>query len=212
MQPQQPLPQAPQQPQQNPYDFFMNTPAPQKQSLFTLPGGGGSNKPRILLIAGGGILLLIILIIIMSSFGGNKRGDELLVLAQQQAELIRVADLAKDEPAARGTATQILSANTSLSLNSSQQETVTLIKKAGTKVDAKRLALKQKTSTDSKLAVAAENNTYDQAFKEIIDSQLTAYQNTAKQLYASAKSKAEKQVLSDAYKGAGILLGEPDTN
>ena len=207
MQPDQPTPQPGQ------YDFFMNTPAPKKQPLFGGAGGGsnGSKSKRLLIVVGGGGLLLIVLIMFLSLLsGGNKRGDLLLGLAQQQAELIRVTDLAKAEPAARSTATQLLAVNTGVSIKSSHVETLALLKTAGVKSAEKKLGLKQNPKTDERLTAAAQDNTYDQVFEEIVKTQLEAYQSTAKTLYQSATSQNEKQLLDEAYTGAALLLGQQE--
>ena len=125
-------------------------------------------------------------------FGGNGRGDVLTELAQQQTELLRVADLTKSEPAARSTATQVLATNVHVTVSSSNEATLSLIKKSGTKVNDKTLGLKKNAATDRKLADAAVNNTYEETFRAIMLSELTTYQRIAKKLQSGAKTKTEK--------------------
>ncbi|RTK94194.1 hypothetical protein EKI60_04105 [Candidatus Saccharibacteria bacterium] len=207
-------PAAPQTPAPQPgqYDFFMNTPEPQKKPLFSggVSSGGGGSKKRLIFAGIGGLVVVIILFMLVSSlFSGNKqRGSEILVMAQQQAEIIRTAGLSKNEPAARGVATQTLAANTSITVQSSHEQVLGLLKKYKVKADDKKLALLKKESTDKNFAAAADNNTYDEVFKETMSAQLKTYQATAKKLFNTSKSQSEKQILAEAYDGATLLLGE----
>lgn len=214
--PQQPLPpQAPQvpqmqqmpQPSPNPqYDFIMNHGQQQQSGRFNLPSG---NSPiqRILIFAGGIVGLLIVFLVFMSIIGGGSdRSTQLLSLAQDQTELIRIADLGQSERTVRQPTTKNLAANTSVSIASIQKQTLVLIKD---KKAASKLGLKKSAKTDATLTTAAANNQYDSVFVDLLTTKLKSYRTEIKTLFTSAKSAKEKKVLQDAYNGASLLLGEP---
>lgn len=192
------------QPEQNPYDFILNTNEQPKPKLFNT---GGSKKNRIILIAGLFSLVFIAFILISSFLGGADKNlqTKLLTIAQEQTEIIRVADLSKNEKTVRDQNTLVFAYNTSISLNTSSQQ-VTKILSKNKKVDQKQLALKKDTKTDELLKNAALNNTYDETFKDILKKQLTTYQTNLKDAYSSAKDPADKAVLKNAYDTATILL------
>lgn len=192
------------QPEQNPYDFILNTSEQPKPKLFN---AGGSKKNKIILIAGLFSIIFIAFILISSFLGSADKNlqDKLLSIAQQQTEIIRVADLSKNEKTIRDQSTLIFAYNTSISLNTSSQQ-VTKILNKNKKVDQKQLALKKDTKTDELLKNAALNNTYDETFKDILKKQLTTYQTDLKDTYSDAKDPADKLVLKNAYDAATILL------
>lgn len=215
MQPQQPVPTGPTPTpatpppgQQNPYAFIMDDkPNQPKRSL--LPSGG-SKGARLGLMAVGGLVVLVIGFMLVSLlFGGDKnKAQQLLSIAQQQTELIRVADLTERQTAVQRTSTQALAINTSLSLTSSQQQILPLLKKAGMKNYEKKLELTKSSKTDQQLAAAVQDNNYDQVFTDVITTGLKKYQTSLKQLYSTTKSTKEKQILQSAYKDASVLMGE----
>jgi hypothetical protein len=212
MNPQQHYPgvQPPQAPQQNPYDFFLNPQQPARPPRFRLPIGNGSTLQQKALVGGGLAVILILLLVIVSAIlgGGNKKQSaQLLTIAQQQTELIRVADLAKDQTAVRDSDTQVLSVNTGLSLSSAQNQLLPLIKTVKSPTD-KKLSLRLNEQTDSKLTTAAQDNRYDEIFTSIINEQLVAYQASLKTAYNSSHSTKEKNILNSAYQGADLLLKE----
>lgn len=205
-QPSGPLPQGPPPDPNDPYAFIMNHGAQQPQKRMGLPRGN-STLQRALIIAGGFLGILVVGLFAMSLFGGSgNRNAELLNLAQEQTEIIRIANLASSERAVRSTATQNLAANTSITVSTSKTQTLALI--SGKKPGEKTLALKKSTKTDTLLSEAAANNQYDSVFTETITAKLKTYQSDIKKLYTGNKSKKEKAVLESAYNGTVILLGE----
>lgn len=213
MQPEQPYtPPAPAPEPSHPsqYDFIMNGGQPQPKSKLSLPKGNGSKTQRILILVGGGAVLLVLILMAFSLLTAGSKGqtEQLLTLAQEQTELIRVAGLAQSEKAVRSSSTQVLAANTSLALQSSNKEVLALLTKAKVKTDDKILALKKSSKTDLALEEAAQNNQYDDVFTGILRTDLKAYQTHVKQLYSTSTNKAQKEVLDAAYRGTTILLGE----
>lgn len=208
MQPNSQFPAAPTPaPQQNPYDFIMNDAPQHPKAPFSLPVGKGKTQ-RILLLGGGALIGIVLLFMLFSIFfGGGGKSQELLTIAQEQVEILRVAELAKNEKAVRNSTTQALAANTSISVQSSHQQVLVLLKKAKVKTNDKILAQKKNSKTDATLVAAARNNNYDEVFTAELQKLLTQYRNDLKKLYPSA-SKSQKPVLEAAFKGTVILLGE----
>jgi hypothetical protein len=208
-----PLPPAP-TPPENPYDFFLkdngNQPTPGK---FNLPNGN-STKQRALLIVGGGLLLLIVGLLFMSilSSGSKSNTTLLLEVAQEQTEIVRVANLGILEKAVRNSDTINLATNTALSVESSQQQVIGILTKSGSKVNPKQLAMKKNVKTDAALSSAAQSNNYDAVFVDILQKSLKNYQRILKNSYDATKNPVDRKVLSDAFKGTGILLGNTETN
>jgi hypothetical protein len=200
-------PSQPQYPQQSPYDFIVNSGQPQPKRPFSLPNGG-SKRQRILLIAGGGFTLLVLIIMMFSmlSGGSKEQNERLLSIAQQQTEIVRVTNLARDK--ARTSAAQSLAATTSITMQSSQSDVTGLLKKAGVKTDVKVLALKNDPKTDAALEAAAQNNRYDEVFTELLAREIKEYQTSVKEAYDGTSSKTQKAVLETAFINASTLLGE----
>ena len=71
------------------------------------------------------------------------------------------------------------------------------------------MSLKKNPKTDAALAAAAENNTYDQVFKDTIDAQLTAYRATAKSLFATAKTTSAKAAVKPVWPDEGPMTWAP---
>lgn len=143
---------------------------------------------------------------LLSLVSGGGNGSQLLSLAQEQTEIIRVADLAANERAVRSSITQNLAANTSLSVSSSKIQTLALI--SGKKPNEKTLALKKNSKTDALLTSAAANNQYDKVFTDTLTTKLKDYQAELKRLYTNTSNPKEKATLESAYNGTVILLGQ----
>lgn len=205
--PQAPLEPGPAPDPHDPYAFIMNAgqPAPKSKLPLSLPKGN-STFQRVLIGAGGFFVLLIIGLIVLSLFSGNGNNDKLLTLAQEQTEIIRVADLARNERTIRDSTTKNLASSASLSVGSSRQKVLSLL--SGKKVNDKTLSLKKSAKTDTELTTAATNNQYDEVFTQILTDELKTYQTNVKQLYTNSKNTEEKAILEEAYNGTVILLGQ----
>lgn len=188
---------------QTPYDFIMQN--PQKPTgKFNF---GGSKKSRILFVAiiGGVLLSLLIIIGAVVTSSGKTGTQNLVSLAQEQNELIRVADIGISK--ARTADAKNLATITSFSLRSSQTDTLALLAKQGHKLKPKELAFKQDSSTDNQLNTANLNNKFDEVFLQLLDKSLATYQKDVKQVFDSSKSKSEQQILSTSYNGVTLLVG-----
>lgn len=204
-----PAPSPAPSPQQNPYEFIMSNGQQQPKRAFGLPTGG-SKLQKVLLFGGGGVIVLVLIFMLLSLLGGGNKtqNEQLLVLAQEQTEILRITALAKNERSMRTTDAQNLAINTSLAVQSSNQETLALLKKAKVKTNEKVLALKKNAKTDATLTVATKNNNYDEVFTTVITEQLKTYRGDIQKLYKQTSNKNTKAVLETAYKGASILLNE----
>lgn len=186
------------QPQNNPYDFIVNTNHKPKRPL--LPGGN-SKQARIFVVFGGVLVLIIVGAIVMSLItAASSTGHKTLVeAAQQQTEIIRVSKIGVAK--ARDPVTLNLAVTTNLSLQSDQ---AALLKQV--KVTPKELALGRSTKTDIALTTAEQSNQFDQVFTKTIQSQLATYRSTLKKAYDSSSSKKLKATLADEYTHAGLLV------
>lgn len=204
--PQAPLPQHNPNDPNDPYAFIMGSGTPQPQGKFNLPKGN-STLQRALIFGGGFVVLLIVGLMALSVLsGGGGHKDQLLTIAQEQTEIVRIAELARNERTIRSTTTSNLASSTSLSVSTSLRQTLALI--GGKPPAPKVLALKKSAKVDALLTTAASNNQYDEAFVSTLKTKLKEYQSDIKKLYVGNSSKKEKAVLESAYNGTVILLGE----
>jgi len=187
-------------PHQNPYGFILDNKKPKKKNLLA----GGSLKKRIMIVTGGGLILMIAVILFASLLGGGGNLDSMIGLAQEQNELIRVADIGVIK--GRGSTARNLAQTATGSLNTTQAQTLEYLKKQGTKLDIKALSLKKNSTTDQQLNAAALNNTFDDAFIKIMQEELKTYQTNVKKAYDSTSSKTQKSILADSYNGVNVLL------
>lgn len=197
-------PGQPQSPQ-NPYDFIMNPGQGPKKPWLPLSLGGKSRKARLAILLGGALAALVLLLFLFSLFtGGNDISKQLLGLTQEQAEIIRVSAIAKDK--ARKTDTLNFAISTNVSVASSQQQFLAVVKK-DQKVDSKILDIKKNTQTDQKLTSAALNNNFDEVFMEEMQKELASYQRNLREAFNATSSSKTKQLLQSAYNGVDTLLG-----
>lgn len=189
----------------NPYDFLTNSPTPKRG--FSLPGGNSKNT-RILLVVAGLVLLLFVGIIFFSllSSGSKTNTERLISIAAKQQELIRVSGIGISK--ARTADARNLAVTTELSVLSSQQQTLSLLKKQGHKLSTKDLAVDKKASTDTTLTNADQNNSFDDAFLGILVTQLGDYRTNLRTTYDGSQSKSEKIILDTAFRGTALLLPE----
>lgn len=184
------------------YNFIFNTDSKKKRAGFP---GGGSQRNRVLIVVLGAIGLITIVLIIMTllNSAGSANKDALLRAAQQQAEIIRISDMAAER--AKGTSAKNLALTTNLSLQSDQKTLITTLKSQGVKVDAKQLALGKDPKTDVALTNAEQANRFDEVYVETVKQLLTEYQRTLKSAYESTDSKKLRDILSAQYENAGLL-------
>lgn len=190
---------------QNPYDFILKGEGKPKRTL-----GGGSLKQRIIIVGGGVLILLIIAIIFVSFLGSTSKGssDALVKVAQEQTELARVAAIGVAK--ANSSETKNLAIITQLSMESSQADTVALLKKGGHKVSDKTLALLQDPNTDQQLDAADAGNSFDATFTDLLHKQLNSYRASLQSAFKTA-STTQQQLLQTSFNDATVLIGPTKT-
>jgi hypothetical protein len=194
---------APAHPAGQQYEFIMNPGKPAKRPLL-LPTGS-SMLSRVML-ALGGLVVLIVIGVIASSLFGSKGSDmtSLVSVAQDQAELIRVSQLATgkaDGQTAKNTAISV-----QLALTSANSSLVTYLATNHQKLSNKDLALKHDVSTDTKLTAADSASNFDPTFISVIQAELAIYQRDLKVAYATKPGPKGEQLLKSQYDGATLLL------
>lgn len=199
------------QPDQNPapdYNFIMSPNTSPRKSLF----GGASKKQSLLIkLAAAGIVLMLLLLIISTLFsGGGSPTEKMISLAQQQTEIIRLAD----KGASDATKSEIKNYATTvqLSIITSQKELTKIITGNGGKADAKTLALGKNSKTDDELTAAKQANRYDEVFNEILKKHLSTYQEDVKEVFDQTSSKNDKAVMSGLFNRAKVLTSDTTTN
>lgn len=185
----------------NQYDFITNPEQPQKPS--GLAALGTMNKKMLALIGGGALVLLLLIITIIASMmsGGPTNKDHLVAAAAQQAEIIRVSDIALKE--AQNSDARSLAITTKLSLQSDQAELSAALK--AQKVKMPKAAKNSKA--DALLTEATQNNRFDQAYMEFIQEQLVEYQKKLYTAHQTSESNKLKETLKNQYLNASILIG-----
>jgi len=192
-----------QSPQQNQYDFITSPGQPQKSSGL----GGGSMKTRLLVVGGGLLILIIIASILGAVLSNANKGDlpGLKSLATQQQELIRIADLGKEQ--ALDPDIRSLAYSTSLSTTTQQQKLIAYLGTRGEKMTKEQLDVGKKSSVDKELESASANNRFDESFNKILNDSLVAYNEKLSAAYKSTTSTKSKAVLEESFNSSVTILG-----
>lgn len=201
MQPEMPLPS------HNPYDFILNSGQPQQPSrLPRMPSNKNSQTQRIAFVGLGGLVLLIVGVIVFNLIASSGKSSITLVknLAAEQAEIIRIADLGVTS--AKSSDARNLAATTALTVRTMQQRTTKLLSLKGSEVSAKDLAAKRNDKTDAALKTAEQNNRYDEAFVEYMNSELAKFQGLIKAAYDANTGTNDREVLGSSFTSASLIL------
>ena len=175
----------------NPYDFLNETP---KQKRSMLPSGNSKKQRVLIVILGLGVLLVVGIVLaslLTASSGGTKQ--DFTTLEQQQAELIRVADIAINKAHQADTKNYAVTAK--YTLISQQGPVQVMAKKAGVKVSAKELQLGKNSKTDAALTAADQSNQFDQTFNVLYKTQLLNYRRTLAKVRLELGSKKSRDTL-----------------
>ena len=184
------------------YDFITAPPVVQKQSFFAKQ----SMSKRIGLVAGGGLALLIVVLLfssLLSSGPSNK--DTLLTIAQQQAELARVASLGTRDA---DQTTMNVAYSTSMVLTSDKAKLATALAANGVTFKDKQIAKGINAKTDQELTAARAASNFDDTFLQTIDAQLAQYQQLLSEAHANTGKDAVKTALADNYKHSELLRAQ----
>jgi hypothetical protein len=197
-QPSGPQPEAPRQA----YDFILSPEQPRRH--FNLPGGG-NKATRVALVAGALLVVLILFSIIRGLFSGGMDPAPYLSVAQDQQELIHLAQAATSQRDL-----SIVNKNyvytARLSLASAQSGLLTYLNGQGHKVSPKTLNLKISAASDSRLASAQTAGTYNQTYHDVVESKLKTYLSDLNRAYDTSTGKKGRALLKDDYAQAQLLL------
>jgi hypothetical protein len=194
-----------QPPAHNPYEFILNPPKQQKPQRF----GGPNSLGRVLAIAvGGALLLMLVLGILVSLLGGGKSSTTaaFVGLAQTQQELIRISTQGTTDAIQQ--TTKNLAVTAEFGLQTQQQQTLAYLKKHGKKVGDKEIVLKQNAQTDLQFQTAKSTSRFDVTFSEIMQTQLTAYADTLKQVFNASSDKTAREMLGKYYEQTQLLISQ----
>jgi hypothetical protein len=202
-QPDQPQQPAPQQPQSD-YEFFLNPEQPAKQSR--LPGGN-STATRALLFGGLLVVLMIVFAVAKSLLGGSANLTGFVSVAQDQQSMLHILQSAGQQQDL-STDNKNFAATAEISLDSAQSDLIGYLKINHQKVSVKQLNLKISSSVDTQLAAAASGSTYNQTFKEVMQTQLNSYVVHLQQTYQQTSGPKGRALLNSDYAQAKLLLNQ----
>ena len=165
----------------------------------------GDKRMRLILLAVGTLVVIVIISALLSSLGKPKfNSAELIGIAQQQAEIVRIANIATSTS---NSSTTLNSAYTiKLGVGSAEQQLVDYLAKNHVKVSTSVLALKKNKQTDAQLNTAVTSSTFDSSFVDIMQTQLTAYQRALKTAYNANPGPTGRKLLTVDYNASGLLL------
>lgn len=191
MQPQSPTPQ---------YDFILNNqPAPKKPGLLPtkMPG-----RLKIILI---GIIGLMVLFIVGALLfgGGGSSSQPLLKIMSQAQEISRVSKLVQQQT--KNNDTKALATTAAASLDSQKAELNGYLAGKKQKADPNTLAADLNKSTDSKMQIAAQNNSLEETYKTYLKTNLNSYSSQLQTAYSTASGEA-KLVLNSAFASTQVIL------
>lgn len=183
----------------------MNTTATTPQSKLSVVNGS-SKKSRILIVIIGAVILAIVAAIVSGilSSGGDQTIKDVTKLAQQQNELIRIADIGLKK--AKGSEAQNLALTTKYSITSDQKQTLSYLSTQRHKVSSGTLKAGQNAQTDNTLTVAAQNNNFDETFIKTIGAMLISYKSSVTQTYNDATARPNaKKLMTTLYTNINTL-------
>ncbi|HVV25515.1 MAG TPA: hypothetical protein VHC21_00575 [Candidatus Saccharimonadales bacterium] len=198
-------------PQPSGYDFITNPSAPPRRGPNLLPSNA-STPMRLVVVVGGLLVLLILFLILKGLLSGGGNTEALINVAQDQQQIIHLTTNAtSNSQVGLSTTNENFAVTAQASLTSAQQQLITYLATNGHKVKTKTLSLKISSSLDQELQTAATNSTYDSTFKQTMQNQLSSYQQALRTAYAQTKGPKGRQLLSDQFNAAQLLLQQLNT-
>lgn len=188
----------------NPYEFIM---VPNTKPKHALLGGGQKSPIKLLAVVGGGAILLIIIgVIITSLIPSSSSTTSLTTIAQEQQEIMRVAQLGEGQ--ATSETTRGLAYTVDLSVGTSQTKVLKYLGDHNKKLSVKELALKKDSSSDATLTAAQASNTYDSALEKLLTTQLQTYLSDLQQAYKTSSGAVAKSVIQSSFSAGKSLLSQ----
>lgn len=203
VQPPQPMsPPPPQQPSGSDQYDFINNPTPKStKSKFSF--SGGSSKLKILAI-GLAVFTVFVMIFSLLFSGGGGDAEALLVVAKKQNQIIALAKIGTEKSGS--VKAQNLAVASYQTLQTDQNQTLSLIEGNGKKVKLKEYASAPDGEVVSELTKAATNGRFDEAFTNNMKTALEDYQTFLKTNITLLKGPIAKQSMANYYENAGLLL------
>lgn len=182
----------------NPYEFILNADGKPPKPPTSLAS-------RLLLVVGGIFLLFVIIALALTMFLGKQgpSDKEMLIISEQQTVIDVASSVASTT---KSDSLKALALNTQLSLQTDQKNISNLLVESGAKIDQKQIDSAVDSEPTAKLTAAKGSSTYDNMAKTILDDALTDYVAKVKIAYQQSDDPDKKQLLSDAYTNANILL------
>ena len=179
--------------------------------MMSFSGGSGNGMGMRIAVFGIGIVLLIVIFATIATLmKGPSNVPNMKVVAQDQAELIRVTTLATQDQSndISQNTTLYFAMNTNLTISSAQQKLLAFLSAHGAKLSNATLALKTNNQTTQALAAAAASSTYDTTFLTAMQGDMSTYMSDLKIAYAASKNTQEQQLLKTDYQSAQLLSQE----
>jgi hypothetical protein len=203
IQPPEPIqPPPPNQPlNTNQYDFINNPQSSESKTKFSFAGGS-----KLKMIAIGLSVFTILVLLFSLLLGGNGGGDSetLLVVAKKQNQIITLAKIGTDKSGS--VKAQNLAVATYQTLQTDQNQTLSLIEGNGKKIKLKEYASAPDSSVVSELTQAATNGRFDEAFINSMKTALEDYQSFLKTNNTQLKGPIAKKSMANYYENAELLL------
>ena len=190
----------------NPYEFIINHNTP-KARLFNF--GGGSLALRLAILVGGLVVLFTVIALVVALLAPKGNAESLRQIAQQQQEILRVANLADNNVTDQNVKNFV--ANVDASMRTSKIQTLAFLDAHNIKMEPKTLALGRDTKTDVLLQNAAAAGTYDSTAVDTLTTQLETYEALLKSTSKQTSSKQTLKVLQDCFNSVYMLLKQSDS-
>jgi hypothetical protein len=186
------------------YGFIMSPEAtPPKRKL----PGANSLLAKIVIVAGALILLLIIFSVVRGLLKGSNNFPEYTSLAQDQQSMVHITTDAANQTSI-STTNKNFAVTAQTSLSSDQTQILKYLAQNKVKVKQKTLNQKIDPAVDKQLDDAVATNSYDSTFKQVMQAKLTAYTQKLKSTYNHTKGKHGRQLLSQEYANAQLLIDD----
>lgn len=195
------------QPQSNPYEF-MNSAQPASPGLLSkFTGGGNSMQKRIIVVVVVAVVLIILIAIASSIISGIGKGNivSLSSVALDQSELTSISTTAGSS--ASNQLVKNLAATTLSSMTSSQAQFLKTVSKTGNSLTAKQTTANNPTIT-SQLTAATSSGTFDSVYVQVVQSELTTYNNDLHTAYKDTPSPTMKTLLNNLFHQSQLLQSE----
>jgi hypothetical protein len=194
-----------QPPAQTPYDFITAPGQPNKiNPLQKLPVSIDGIKKRVIIVAGGGILIIVIAIILYSFITslGTANNSNVISVVEQQAVLLDLAGQANINASA--ITAKNLAGNIQISVQSAQTQFIKESKKVGQNMSQAQTTYKN-SALDSQLTSALQLGTFDTTFYQIVQAQLSTYENDLYKAYKGSNYTVQKSLLINFDNQAKLL-------